>query len=115
MPSESPPMPGADLPLVSIVVRSMARPELAFALEALLAQDYPLLGIVVVDATGGHHPPLESAARQPGHRLRLLPGSRQLPRAEAANVGLDAVEGELFGFLDDDDTVDPDHISGLVA
>ncbi len=108
-------MPGAELPLVSIIVRSMARPELGLALDALLAQDYPFLDIVVVDATGGHHPPLDVVPRQAGHRLRLIPGTRQLPRAQAANAGIEAMEGELFGFLDDDDTVDTDHISGLVA
>ena len=38
-----------------------------------------------------------------------------MPRPQAANVGLDAVRGAWFGFLDDDDTFDPDHVSTLLA
>jgi glycosyltransferase involved in cell wall biosynthesis len=102
-------------PLVSIVVRSVGRPTLAAALESLAAQDHPALEVIVVDATGGAHPPLPALAWPPGHSLRLVAGGRPLPRPQAANVGLDAVRGEWFGFLDDDDTFDPDHVSTLLA
>ena len=102
-------------PLVSIVVRSVGRPTLASALESLAAQDHPALEVIVVDATGGTHPPLPVVAWPPGHSLRLVAGGRPLPRPQAANVGLDAVRGAWFGFLDDDDTFDPDHVSTLLA
>lgn len=102
------------LPLVSIIVRSMGRPELRQALESLAAQDYPALEVIVVDATGGTHPPLPDIAWRPGHRVRVVGGTRRLLRPHAANVGLDAVQGEWFGFLDDDDSFDADHVSGLM-
>jgi glycosyltransferase involved in cell wall biosynthesis len=102
-------------PLVSIIVRSMGRPELRVALESLAAQDYPALDVIVVDATGGTHPPLPDIGWRPGHILRMVGGERRLPRPQAANVGLDAVRGEWFGFLDDDDTYDADHVSALMA
>jgi glycosyltransferase involved in cell wall biosynthesis len=103
------------LPLVSIIVRSMGRPELRLALESLAAQDYPALDVIVVDATGGTHPPLSDIGWRPGHTLRMVGGKQCLPRPQAANVGLDAVRGEWFGFLDDDDSFDPDHVSVLMT
>lgn len=101
-------------PLVSIIVRSMGRPELSLALESLAAQDYPALDVIVVDATGGAHPPLPDIAWRAGHDIRMVGGERPLPRPHAANVGIDAVRGEWFGFLDDDDTFDADHVSVLM-
>ena len=107
--------PAKPSPLVSIIVRSMGRPELRVALESLAAQDYPALDIIVVDATGGAHPPLPEIAWRTGHEVRMVGGERPLPRAHAANVGIDAVRGAWFGFLDDDDSFDADHVSVLMA
>ena len=101
-------------PLVSIVVRSMGRPELHRALQSLVAQDYPALDIVVVDATGGKHPPLPNLALREGHSVRMVGGRERLLRPHAANVGLAALRGEWFGFLDDDDTFDAKHVSDLI-
>jgi len=44
-----------------------------------------------------------------------VPGPLRLSRPDAANAGLDAATGEWITFLDDDDTMAPDHVSGLVA
>lgn len=101
-------------PLVSIVVRSMGRPELHLALESIAAQDYPRIEIVLVDATDGTHPPLPDIEWRPGHVLRKVGGDRRLPRPVACNVGLDAVHGDWFCFLDDDDTYEPHHVSALI-
>jgi tetratricopeptide (TPR) repeat protein len=101
-------------PLVSIVVRSMGRPELRLALESIAAQDYPRIEIVLVDASGGTHPPLPDIDWQPGHVLHKVGGDRRLPRPVACNVGLDAVHGNWFCFLDDDDTYEPHHVSALI-
>ena len=111
---EEPRGDAAAQPLVSIIVRSMGRPELRLALESLAAQDYPALDVIVVDATGGAHPPLPEIAWPPGHSIRMVGGQRRLLRPHAANVGLAAVRGEWFGFLDDDDRCEPEHISELV-
>ena len=101
-------------PLVSIVVRSMGRPELRLALESIAAQDYPRIEIILVDASGGTHPPLPDIDWQPGHVLRKVGGDRRLPRPMACNVGLDAVHGDWFCFLDDDETYEPHHVSALI-
>jgi len=116
---QKPPLPAdtgvlSSRPLVSIIVRSMGRPELRSALESLAAQDYPNLEVIVVDASGGTHPPLPEITWKPEHHLRLVGGERRLNRPQACNVGLDAVRGEWFGFLDDDDTCDPGHVSELI-
>lgn len=117
--AQDPPVPTAGAlsagPLVSIIVRSMGRPELRLALESLAAQDYPNLEVIVVDASGGAHPPLPEIAWAPGHRIRVVGGERRLNRPQACNVGLDAVLGEWFGFLDDDDTCDPGHVAELIG
>jgi hypothetical protein len=104
----------ARVPLVSIVVRSMGRPELRLALESIAAQDYPRIEIILVDATGGTHPPLPDIGWRPGHVLHKVGGDRRLPRPMACNVGLDAVHGDWFSFLDDDDVYEPHHVSTLI-
>jgi len=102
------------LPLVSVIVRSMGRPELRLALESIARQDYPNVEIIVVDATGGSHPTLPVIAWQSGHSIRIVGGHRRLMRPHAANEGLRAVNGEWFCFLDDDDTYDPDFLSAML-
>ncbi|RFC37963.1 MAG: Glycosyl transferase family 2 [Candidatus Nitrotoga sp. CP45] len=103
------------LPLVSVIVRSMGRPELRVALESISRQDYPNVEVIVVDATGGNHPTLPTIAWQSGHSIRIVGGHRQLPRPQAANEGLQAVQGEWFCFLDDDDTYDFDFLSAMLS
>ena len=48
-------------------------------------------------------------------RLRLVASEQPLPRAAAANAGLDAATGTWITFLDDDDRFEPDHLAGLLA
>ncbi|CAH1070199.1 glycosyltransferase [Candidatus Nitrotoga sp. 1052] len=103
------------LPLVSVIVRSMGRPELHVALESIARQDYPNVEVIVVDATGGNHPTLPVIAWQSGHSIRIVGGHRRLLRPQAANEGLQAVHGEWFCFLDDDDTYDFDFLSAMLS
>jgi glycosyltransferase involved in cell wall biosynthesis len=91
----------------------MGRPLLAEAVESVLAQDYPEIEAIVVDATGGRHPPLPAHWIERGVRLVSL--GRPLLRPHAANAGLDASTGGMIGFLDDDDTYDANHVSALMA
>ena len=107
----SPPADSAS-PLVSIIVRSMGRPLLGDAVESILRQDYDPIEVVVVDATGGRHPPLPDSWVARG--VRLINLGRPLPRPQAANAGLDAARGAMLGFLDDDDTYDANHVSLLM-
>jgi tetratricopeptide (TPR) repeat protein len=100
-------------PLVSVVVRSSARPTLTEAFDAIAAQDHDNLEIVLVAASGASHPvPAERHGRVP---IRFAASKEPLSRPRAANAGLDAAQGEYVTFLDDDDSLLPDHVSGLVA
>jgi hypothetical protein len=90
----------------------MGRPLLSDAVESILRQDYSPIETIIVDAAGGHHPPLPS--EWIGHGVRLIELGRPLPRPKAANAGLDAATGAMLGFLDDDDTFDPNHVSTLM-
>ena len=121
------------LPLVSILVRSMDRPHLSEAIASIAAQTYPCIELVVVNATGRLHSPVQ----YPQHRLTFqlvqpaaleaqpvqalaefsisnADGAMQCGRAHAANLGLHAAGGEFALFLDDDDLIEPGHIERLV-
>lgn len=104
---------GVDLPLVSIIVRSMNRPVLSRALDSVALQTWSNVEVVVVNARGGEHAWLpEQCGPFP---LRLInQDGEKLPRSQAANCGLLACRGVYLTFLDDDDTIDPDHIKYLV-
>src|SRR5688572_6208630 len=79
-------------PLVSIIVRTMGRPEASRALASIAAQSHRPIETVLVDAA-----------------------SRGLARAAAANAGLASARGEWIGFLDEDDELEPDHVARLLA
>lgn len=100
-------------PLVSIIVRSMARATLPEALASIATQDQSNLEVVLVAANGPGHPaPADFAGPHP---IRFVASAHPLARAAAANAGLDASRGDWISFLDDDDVFLPGHISGLVA
>src|SRR5689334_6768359 len=104
---------GGMQPLVTIIVRSMARPSLEAALSSIVAQDYSRIEAVIVAASGPDHPAPPATAGI--HPLRFVVPERPLSRPRAANAGLDASSGEWITFLDDDDVLLPWHVLGLVA
>jgi glycosyltransferase involved in cell wall biosynthesis len=102
-----------DIPLVSIIIRSMDRPVLSRALDSVALQTWPHIEVVVVNAKGGGHTQLpDYCGRFP---LRVVnQGGASLPRSRAANAGLAACRGDYLCFLDDDDSMDADHLYHLV-
>ena len=102
---------GQEYPLISVIVRTMNRPELAEALESLSKQTYPNIEVIVVDALGTGE--LNLGDRCGNSPLRVVSENIKLPRAAAANVGLHAVKGDYFCFLDEDDLLFPDHLVKL--
>ncbi len=100
-------------PLVSIICRSMGRPELKQALASAAAQTHVPLEIVLVDAAA-----LGAAAYRQAcadHPLRLVAPGVPLSRPRAANLGLEQARGDYLLFLDEDDWLAPDHIEHLLA
>jgi glycosyltransferase involved in cell wall biosynthesis len=101
----------SELSLVSILIRSTGRPELAQALASVAAQTYPAIEVVIVDAVGTGVVSVPPDFPVP---WRVLSGQR-LQRSLAANVLLEAARGRWALFLDDDDWLAPEHIERLVA
>ncbi len=99
-----------DLPLISVIVRSMDRPSLRQALDSIALQTYPNIEVVIVNAKGeGHRSLPDACGRYP---MRLI-GGGPFARSRAANVGLDEARGQFLMFLDDDDWFYPHHVARL--
>lgn len=101
-----------DTPLVTALIRSMDRPVLRRALDCAAAQTYPNLEILVVAACGARHQELPATWND--RPVRMVRSESRLPRAEAANAGLDAARGEWINLLDDDDEWTADHVDHLL-
>jgi len=100
-----------DIPLVSVIVRSMGRPTLPEALQSLADQTYPNIQLIVVNAKGGRHSP--PYPLRPHWEWALVEKGEPLSRSRAANLGLQHARGRWVLFLDDDDVLLPDHIHRL--
>lgn len=102
--------PPATNPLVTIIVRTTGRPELARALDCAASQSYQPIEIVLVDAADAG---IEKA--QHGSLPVRVVRKGKLGRAPAANAGLEAARGEWILFLDEDDEIDRTHVEQLLA
>lgn len=98
--------------LVSIICRTLGRPELQQALQSIASQNYPNIEIVLVDAAGDNSLDSTAAGDRP---LELITTGAALSRSQAANAGLAAANGKYIQFLDDDDWIDSSHVSQLVS
>jgi glycosyltransferase involved in cell wall biosynthesis len=97
-------------PLVSAVIPAFnAERFIATALDAVLAQTYKELEVIVVDDGSTD----ETAAIAGRYPVRLLRGENQ-GAAAALNRGIDAAGAELIAFCDADDIWMPDRISAQV-
>ncbi|HYC38026.1 MAG TPA: glycosyltransferase family 2 protein [Usitatibacter sp.] len=101
-------------PLVSILVRTVARPAwLRQALQSCANQTYPEIEVVVVeDGPERSREVVESFGDR--LRVRYLATGSPVGRARAGNVALAHARGEWLNFLDDDDVLFADHVETLV-
>lgn len=99
-----------DFPLVSILIRSMNRDNLARALDSIALQTYPHIEVEVIAARPGHRQLPEHCGPFP---VRLHTTTQPLLRSLAANKALDAARGQLLLLLDDDDWLMPEHVGRL--
>ncbi|EGV19408.1 glycosyltransferase [Thiocapsa marina] len=103
----------SDQPLVSVVIRSAHRPELADALDSIAAQTYRHIEVVLVDVAGNGMLDAEPWCGQ--FPVRTASSGAPLGRGAAANLGVTSAIGQYVVFLDDDDWFLPDHVSCLVT
>ena len=103
-----------DIPLVSVIIRSMDRPTLSEALDSVALQTYPNIEVVVVNAKGAGHSLLGDWCGHFPLRMEFAADGSALTRPQAANLGLEKAKGQWIIFLDDDDLFDPDHIANLI-
>lgn len=108
-------VPAVDRSLaITVIVTVRDDPHLDRALLSLHAQSRPPSEILVAD--GGENPMIRgiidrAQARDPRVRRVAAPGSI----AESRNGALAAAHGDLFAFLDTDETAPPDWLERLVA
>lgn len=102
-------------PRISVIIRTLGRPELQQAVESVCAQTLAAtrhaIEIVLVNAANTVLPSFDLH----GVAMREVRAGRTLSRPEAANAGLDAATGDYLCFLDDDDWFQPDHLASLIA
>lgn len=83
--------------VVSVIIPTMARTQLAAAVSSVYKQDLPVEVLVVNDSGA----PLERAGLP--EEVRVLDTRGQVGAAAARNIGLEHASGEYIALLDDDD------------
>ena len=111
-PDETPPTAGAP-PVVAVMVVHDPGPWLEESLQALAAQDYPDLSVLLIDAASAVDPTSRVAAVLPSAFVRRT--AENGGYAASANEVMAVVEGAThFVFLHDDAAPEPDAIRLLV-
>lgn len=113
-PAAAPAAPPAPAP-VTVVVRTKDRPaELREALASLAAQTFRDFEVVLVDDGEADAVPALAALGGASRTVRVV-RTGGVGRSRAAQAGLEAAAGEFVNYLDDDDTLRPEHLERLVA
>lgn len=105
-------------PLISVVLPAYnAEKRIAGTLEAILAQDYPNLEIIVVNdaSKDGTEQAARCVLEGCGRPFSIITHKKNRGVSAARNTGLDAMQGEFLWFMDADDKAKPNLLSTLYA
>ncbi len=101
------------LPRISVVIPTFNRSELiGYALDAVLAQQYPASEVIVVDDGSTDDTQALLAARYPSVRVVSVPNGGD---TVARNVGLRTASCKIVAFCDSDDLWMPDYLAAMAA
>ncbi|MDL2219284.1 glycosyltransferase [Ruminococcaceae bacterium OttesenSCG-928-O06] len=104
-----------DLPAISVVVRTHARPaRLRCTLQSLANQTHQNFEVVVVEDGA---PTAQTMVEQEFSHLpvRYIATGENVGRGKAGNIGLAAAKGPYLNLLDDDDYFYPEHLETMAA
>jgi glycosyltransferase involved in cell wall biosynthesis len=104
------------MPLVSVVVATCNRAHLLrHAIDSILTQDYPNLEVIIVDdCSTDQTPELIAELEAADKRVRGVRLPHNRGASAARNAGIEAAQGALIAFLDDDDVWLPGKLTAQV-
>lgn len=103
------------LPSVTYIIRTGGnnRENLERALNSLINQNYPnIKALFITHASFSYMN--EIIANYPSLQIKAIHSEKSI-RSKAICLGMAAVDTELFGLLDDDDEIHPNHVRSLVS
>jgi len=101
--------------LVSVVIRTVNRSSLEYAIKSVVSQSYRPIEVLVIHDVASFDTKRFVNKTIDGVKIQHLYNSNKHGRSEAANMGLAAAKGTYVQFLDDDDFLFPEHIEKLVT
>jgi hypothetical protein len=101
-------------PLVTAVIPTTGRVQLAQAVKSALLQSVPTR-IVVVEADPLQHSVIEKQLDDLGDGITLIAPGQRLLASAARNLGTDAAGTPFVAYLDDDDWWHPDKVAAQLA
>lgn len=106
------PMLPADVPLVSVLIRSAGRHTLRASLDSVALQTYSNIEVIVVNTKEGEHDVIGNfCGRFP---MRAVVNSISFRRSYSSNLAMHSAKGDYLIFLDDNACFRPHHVSTLV-